>query len=306
MSFAVGAARGAGVLGASNAAASPTHKGGKVFSTAGGHVALNGRGKRSASWSGISRGGARRGVVKVSAADGQDAYNKAMAEYSKTPFEYRHDLGLYYHTILPNLLVGTQPVSTADIDRLHDVEGVTCMFDTQMDKDKEHWGVDAGALKHQMDQRGVEHWRHPFLDFNADSLREGLPHAVAAMDKALRNGHVVYCHCTAGMGRSPGVAIAYLFWCHQFETLDDAYDYLTSRRPCGPKKEAIRGATLDMLAAHGDALPSELVAAGEEGNPRGTTLTVEERWKIVSKLRIAMGDDPEACLQSPTGAVNNR
>jgi hypothetical protein len=129
------------------------------------------------------------------------------------------------------------------------------MFDTQMDKDKEHWGVDAGkgahalcaalsthsltrplytlytctlytctlytftlyaltltvthlceyvsslaagALKYQMDQRGVEHWRHPFLDFDADSLRTGLPHAVAAMDKAIRNGHVVYCHCTAG------------------------------------------------------------------------------------------------------------
>jgi hypothetical protein len=26
--------------------------------------------------------------------NGQDAYNKAMAEYSKTPFEYRHELGL--------------------------------------------------------------------------------------------------------------------------------------------------------------------------------------------------------------------
>lgn len=122
-----------------------------------------------------------------------------------------------YHSILPNLIVGTQPTSQADIDRLHDVEGVTCMFDTQQDKDKEHWGVDAGAIKYQMDQRGVEHWRHPFVDFNADSLRQGLPHAVAAMDKAIRNGHVVYCHCTAGMGRSPGVAIAYLYWCHQFE-----------------------------------------------------------------------------------------
>lgn len=146
----------------------------------------------------------------------------------------------------------------------------------------------AGALKYQMDQRGVEHWRHPFVDFNADSLRQGLPHAVAAMDKAIRNGHVVYCHCTAGMGRSPGVAIAYLYWCHQFETLDDAYDYLTSKRPCGPKKEAIRGATLDMLASHGDALPSHLVDAGQEGDSRGTTLTVEERWGIVRKLRLAM------------------
>lgn len=40
-------------------------------------------------------GGARRAVVMASSEqESQDAYNKAMAEYSKTPFEYRHDLGL--------------------------------------------------------------------------------------------------------------------------------------------------------------------------------------------------------------------
>ena len=41
-----------------------------------------------------------------------------------------------YHAILPNLIVGTQPSTPEDLDRLFDVEGVTCMFDTQMDKDK--------------------------------------------------------------------------------------------------------------------------------------------------------------------------
>ena len=34
-----------------------------------------------------------RMVVKADE-NGPDAYNKAMAEYSKTPFEYRHELGL--------------------------------------------------------------------------------------------------------------------------------------------------------------------------------------------------------------------
>ena len=71
------------------------------------------------------------------------------------------------------------------------------MFDTQQFKDKEHWNVDFGAIKYQMDQRGVRHEHHPFVDFSADSLREGLPKAVAAMDKVLREGHAVYCHCTA-------------------------------------------------------------------------------------------------------------
>jgi hypothetical protein len=233
--------------------------------------------------------------------NGQDAYNKAMAEYSKTPFEYRHELGLYYHEILPNLIVGTQPTTKADIDRLRDVEHVTCIFDLQQEKDKEHWGVDFGALKWQMGQREVLHVHKPFVDFNADSLREGLPTAVAAMDKAIRDGHKVYCHCTAGMGRAPGVSIAYLYWCLDFKSLDEAYDFLTERRPCGPKKESIRAATLDMLAAHGESLPREMVHTWE-GDTNVTKLTRAERWEIVKKLRRSLGDDPEECLRNPVGA----
>ena len=30
------------------------------------------------------------------------------------------------------------------------------MFDTQQFKDKEHWNVDFGAIKYQMDQRGCD------------------------------------------------------------------------------------------------------------------------------------------------------
>tara|TARA_B110000977_G_scaffold34511_1_gene46110 strand:+ start:1264 stop:1836 length:573 start_codon:yes stop_codon:yes gene_type:complete len=174
------------------------------------------------------------------------------------------------------------------------------MFDTQQEKDKEHWGVDFGALKWQMEQRDILHVHKPFVDFNADSLREGLPTAVAAMDKALRDGHKVYCHCTAGMGRSPGVAIAYLYWCLDFDSLDQAYDFLTTRRPCGPKKESIRAATVDMLAAHGEQMPNEMVHSED---PQGTKLTQRERWEIVKKLRRSLGDDPEECLLNPIGAA---
>ena len=230
---------------------------------------------------------------------GQDAYNKAMAEYSKTPFEYRHELGLYYHFILPNLIVGTQPQTREDIDRLKDVEGVTCMFDTQQDKDKDYWKVDAGAIRDQMNKRGVLHVRQPFVDFNADSLRVGLPKAVAQMDKVLREGHVVYCHCTAGMGRSPGVAIGYLYWCLNFDSLDQAYDFLTSKRPCGPKKESIRLATVDMLRAREGALPGDDIWDSQD--PEGAAIDEYERWDIVTKLRRSVGDDPMTCVLSPLG-----
>eukprot|EP00227_Mantoniella_beaufortii_P019529 CAMPEP_0197586940 /NCGR_PEP_ID=MMETSP1326-20131121/8738_1 /TAXON_ID=1155430 /ORGANISM="Genus nov. species nov., Strain RCC2288" /LENGTH=339 /DNA_ID=CAMNT_0043151613 /DNA_START=110 /DNA_END=1129 /DNA_ORIENTATION=+ len=258
---------------------------------------------RSARSSSSSRGG---GGVRVAASAeaqtaSQNAYNKAMEEYSKTPFEYRHELGLYYHSILPNLIVGTQPLNANDIDRLHDVEGVTCIFDSQQDKDKAYWGVSADDIKWRIGERHMLLSRHPVPDFDADGLRTGMPSAVAALDKHLRDGHTVYCHCTAGMGRSPGVAIGYLFWCHDFPSLDAAYDFLTSKRPCGPKKESIRLATVDMLKAHGGGgngghLPGHQV---DSNSPEGTTLSNEERRNIKNRLRRSVGDGDDLCDVGP-------
>lgn len=64
--------------------------------------------------------------------------------------------------------------------------------------------------------------------------------AVRALEEARLAGHKVYCHCTAGLGRSPAVAIAALYWFTDMQ-LDEAYAFLTGIRPCGPSKDAIRG-----------------------------------------------------------------
>ena len=50
-------------------------------------------------------------------------------------------------------------------------------------------------------------------DFDPDSLRSGLPKAVSSLEWAISEGKgKVYVHCTAGLGRAPAVAIAYMFW----------------------------------------------------------------------------------------------
>ena len=51
-----------------------------------------GKGKGSRVVAGAA--GGRRSLVASAAPGSQDAYNNAMSEYSKTPFEYRHELGL--------------------------------------------------------------------------------------------------------------------------------------------------------------------------------------------------------------------
>lgn len=59
--------------------------------------------------------------------------------------------------------------------------------------------------------------------------------AVRALEQARAAGGKVYVHCTAGLGRSPAVAIASLYWFTDMQ-LDEAYAYLTRIRPCGPSK----------------------------------------------------------------------
>lgn len=67
---------------------------------------------------------------------------------------------------------------------------------------------------------GVSHLTAPLRgfffqarDFDPDSLRSGLPKAVSSLEWAISEGKGrVYVHCTAGLGRAPANAIAYMFW----------------------------------------------------------------------------------------------
>ena len=166
----------------------------------------------------------------------------------------------------------------------------------------------ASASEEEAKKAGVRLHRQPIVDFSFDSLREQLPEAASEFDRLMNQSdtEVIYCHCTAGMGRSPAVVIAYLYWTDdRFESLDAAYEFLTSKRPCGPKKEAIRQATVDILESEGDSLPTRdgkmKVDAGryygddskklkeENLDSRGTTLTKAQRETIKKKLRVKSG-----------------
>ena len=53
-----------------------------------------------------------------------------------------------------------------------------------------------------------------------------------------------------GMGRAPGTALAFMYWCRGFQLMD-GHALLTSRRACHPKLAAIRAATCDVLFDQG-------------------------------------------------------
>lgn len=175
-----------------------------------------------------------------------EEYNVAMKRMMRNPYEYHHDLGMNYTLITDNLIVGSQPQKPEDIDHLKKEENVAYILNLQQDKDVEFWGIDLQLIIKRCRKLGIRHMRRPARDFDPDSLRSGLPKAVSSLEWAISEGKgKVYVHCTAGLGRAPAVAIAYMFWfCGM--NLNTAYDTLTSKRPCGPNRRAIRGATYDL------------------------------------------------------------
>ncbi|CDP13923.1 unnamed protein product [Coffea canephora] len=175
-----------------------------------------------------------------------EEYNIAMKRMMRNPYEYHHDLGMNYTLITEDLIVGSQPQKVEDIDHLKEQENVAYILNLQQDQDVEYWGIDLQSIVKRCEEIEIHHMRRPARDFDPESLRIMLPRAVSSLEWAIEEGKgKVYVHCTAGLGRAPATAIAYMFW-FQGMDLNTAYDELTSKRPCGPSKRAIRGATYDL------------------------------------------------------------
>lgn len=184
--------------------------------------------------------------LSLSSTNRMEEYNIAMKRMMRNPYEYHHDLGMNYTLITDNVIVGSQPQKPEDIEHLRHEENVAYILNLQQDKDIEYWGIDLQSIIQRCQQLGIRHMRRPATDFDPDSLRSALPKAVSSLEWATSEGKGrVYLHCTAGLGRAPAVAIAYMFWfCCM--NLNKAYDTLTSKRPCGPSKRSIRAATYDL------------------------------------------------------------
>ncbi len=136
-------------------------------------------------------------------------YTDEMQARMGTSLTYRHEDGINYAFVLPDLIVGSCLQTPADVDRLADEAGVTTVFNLQEDCDMEYFGIDVAAIQARARERGVEHVRFPVRDFDPFDLRLKLPKAVSRLARAHnpRDG-VVYIHCTAGASQCSAV----LFW----------------------------------------------------------------------------------------------
>lgn len=190
-----------------------------------------------------------------------DVYSADMTQAMGAVLTYRHELGMNYTFILPDLIVGSCLQTPEDVDKLRSI-GVKTIFCLQQNSDLEYFGVDIIAIQQYAEKYDdINHLRAEIRDFDAFDLRLRLPAVLSKLYKAVnQNGGVTYIHCTAGLGRAPAVALAYMFWALGYK-LNEAHSLLLSKRSCFPKLDAIKSATADILTG----LSKSLVTLKWEG-----------------------------------------
>lgn len=147
--------------------------------------------------------------------------------------------------VLPQVILGSCPESEEDIGHLKHAFGVTAVLNLQTDQDMDYLGLDWDRLQACYRASGMQLRRVPARDFDREDLRRNLPEGVEALRRLLADGQMVYVHCTAGIGRSASVVVAYLHWVQGWD-LDGAVGHVNRSRPCSPNLEAIRLAGADL------------------------------------------------------------
>ncbi len=147
-----------------------------------------------------------------------------------------------FDAVLPEVLVGSYPETVEDIETLWEEHLVTAVLNLQTDEDLQRLECDWPCLEQTYRRLAIEIHRRPVRDFDSDDLGRRLPDCVEMLRNLLDLGHVVYVHCTAGLGRSANVVIAYLHWI-QGLPLEEAVRTVTDAHSCLPNEEAIQTAS---------------------------------------------------------------
>jgi protein-tyrosine phosphatase len=158
---------------------------------------------------------------------------------------------LTYAQILPRLFIGSHPRTIDDIERLRREAGVTAVLNIHTDDDMRSVNLNFPPLEAHYKACSIVLRRTPMVEEQVE-LRAKLYNSIQALSLLLAEGHTVYLHCTAGIGRAPTVAIGYLHTCLGW-SLDDAVNHVKLARQCAPHVEALRLALADQAIAVDDA-----------------------------------------------------
>lgn len=137
--------------------------------------------------------------------------------------------GMTFDAVPPHLFLGPYPQLPEDVEALR-AQGVTAVLNLQTEADIRLRRVDLDRLKGCYREAGISFHQLAIEDFNETDLVAKLPAALDLLKRLVDAGHQVYLHCTAGMGRSAALAVAYISVYHG-KPLEEALAYVKHHRP---------------------------------------------------------------------------
>jgi predicted protein tyrosine phosphatase len=154
---------------------------------------------------------------------------------------------LNWNPIRDDLVIGSCPMTTGDIDVIRAQTGATALLSLQSDACRAVFGIDYQTHRAYGEQNELAMVNAPMLDFDPPDQRRNLPHAVHSLRDLLAADHKVYLHCTAGCNRAPLTALGYLTFVEMLVP-DAAIAFIRAARPeAEPSWEAYDGCRQDLV-----------------------------------------------------------
>lgn len=161
---------------------------------------------------------------------------------------------LNWNEVRDDLVIGSCPVATDDIDRIADEVAAGAILSLQTDICRDAFGIDYAAHCSHGRRRGLVLANAPMRDFDPPDQRAWLADAVTTLLALLATGHRTYVHCTAGINRAPLTVLGYLSFVETM-TPDAALRLIQAARPAAePYWDAYNGCRADLVARNRDAI----------------------------------------------------
>lgn len=161
---------------------------------------------------------------------------------------------LNWGQITDHIVIGTCPMEPDDLRRIHDEAGAAGVLSLQHDDCLAYWGINYKVMCRAGTSLGLVMQRRPIRDFDMADVRRCLPGAILMLANMLVQGHRIYVHCTAGMGRAPVVVLGYLTLVAGY-SLDEATRFLLEGRPESVLAwDAYYGCIKDLVAHHRETI----------------------------------------------------